>query len=208
MTSNKDKAFALFHEGKTASSPEVKALGIKASTRYHYHSEWKSLGKPKHYPYKPKVSKPTTGLHVTTPGGERIGGIDETTHRFEAEEEKPVEELAEELPEEELPKDETEGTEETQEEAKPEEEKVRLPLVTGEKPKEGTISADVVGLGIPISINISIKTLALYQIAASASGNNLDIGDFLDDCVADFFRGRGLDLGLVKLNMGVKENAR
>lgn len=204
MTSNKDKAFALFHTGKTASSPEVKALGLRASTRYHYHSEWKSLGKPKHYPYKPKVSKPATGLHVTTGSGERIGGIDETTHRFEAEEtpiEESVEELPEELPAEEQPKDEAEEQEETKTEGRV------LPLVTGEKPKEGTISADVVGLGIPISINISIKTLALYQIATSASGNNLDIGDFLDDCVADFFRGRGLDLGLVKLNMGVKENA-
>jgi len=197
MASNKNKAFVLFRAGKGPSSPEVKALGIKASTRYHYHSEWKSLGRPDHYPYKPKVAKPTAGLHVTTLGGERIGGIDETTRRFEAEEEKPAEELAEELPEEELPKDETEGIEETQEEAKTEGRV--LPLVTGEKPKEGTISADVVGLGIPISINISIKTLALYQIAASSSGNNLDIGDFLDDCVADFFRGRGLDLGLVKL---------
>jgi len=204
MTSNKDKAFALFHAGKTASSPEVKALGLRASTRYHYYSEWKSLGKPKHYPYKPKVSKPTAGLHVTTGSGERIGGIDETTHHFEAEEtpiEESVEELPEELPAEEQPKDEAEEQEETKTEGRV------LPLVTGEKPKEGTISADVVGLGIPISINISIKTLALYQIAASASGNNLDIGDFLDDCVADFFRGRGLDLGLVKLNMGVKENA-
>lgn len=204
MTSNKDKAFALFHAGKVASSPEVKALGIKASTRYHYHSEWKSLGKPNHYPYKPKVSKPTTGLHVTTPGGERIGGIDETTqHRFIAEQEELPEE---ELPKEELPKDETEETEEAQEETKTEQEKVRLPIVTGEKPKEGTISADVVGLGIPISINISIKTLALYQIASSSSGNNLDIGDFLDDCVADWFKGRGLDLGLVRLKQEVRND--
>jgi len=197
MTSNKDKAFALFHAGKTASSPEVKALGIKASTRYHYHSEWKSLGKPGHYPYKPKVSKPTTGLHVTTSGGERIGGIDETTRRFEApEEEKPVEDLAEELPEEQ-PKGETEGTEETQEEAKPEGRV--LPIVTGEKPKEGTISGDVVGMGIPISVNVSIKPLALYQIAASRSDDGLSLGDFLDDCCTDYFRGRGRDLGLIEL---------
>lgn len=196
MTSNKDKAFALFHAGKTASSLEVKALGLKASTRYHYHSEWKSLGKPDHYPYKPKVAKPAaTGLHVTTPGGERIGGVDEVTHRHEAEEEK------EEQPKEEQGQEEQE-TQETQEETKTETGRV-LPVVTGEKPKEGTISADVVGLGIPISINISIKTLALYQIASSSSGNNLDIGDFLDDCVADWFKGRGLDLGLVKLNKGV-----
>ena len=202
MTSNKDKAFALFHAGKTASSPEVKALGIKASTRYHYHSEWKSLGKPAHYPYKPKVVKsPTTDLHVTTPGGERIGGINEVTRRFEAEEEKP--EVVEELPEEELPKDETEETQETQEETKTEKVRV-LPVVTGEKPKEGTISADIVGLGIPISVNISIKTLALYQIASSISGNNLDLGDFLDDCAADWFKGRGMDLGLVKLKQEVR----
>jgi len=34
--SKKDKAFELFDEGKNPSSPEVKALKLKGSTKYNY----------------------------------------------------------------------------------------------------------------------------------------------------------------------------
>ncbi len=37
----KAKAFSLFDEGKTSSSPEVKALKLKGSTRYTYYGDWK-----------------------------------------------------------------------------------------------------------------------------------------------------------------------
>ena len=36
----KDEAFALFEEGKTALSPEVKALKLKSQSRYNYYYEW------------------------------------------------------------------------------------------------------------------------------------------------------------------------
>ncbi len=36
----KDKAFELFDEGKNPSSPEVKVLKLKGSTKYNYYSEW------------------------------------------------------------------------------------------------------------------------------------------------------------------------
>ncbi len=36
----KEKAFKLFEEGKTASSPEVKALGLKGRTKYNYYLDW------------------------------------------------------------------------------------------------------------------------------------------------------------------------
>ena len=43
--SKKDKAFALFDEGKTSSSPDVKALGLKGTTKYNYYADWqKSKG--------------------------------------------------------------------------------------------------------------------------------------------------------------------
>ena len=43
--SKRDKAFELFDEGKTSSSPEVKALGLKGTTRYNYYADWqKSKG--------------------------------------------------------------------------------------------------------------------------------------------------------------------
>jgi len=40
----KDRAFELFDEGKTASSPEVKALKLKGKTRYNYYAEWQKAG--------------------------------------------------------------------------------------------------------------------------------------------------------------------
>ena len=39
--SKKDEAFELFSQGKRPSSPEVKALGLSAKTRYNYYQEWK-----------------------------------------------------------------------------------------------------------------------------------------------------------------------
>lgn len=70
----------------------------------------------------------------------------------------------------------------------------------GEERRENipTIPAEIIGFGLPISVRISVKTLALYQIARAMSGDSLELGDFIDDCVEDVFRGRGQDLGLIK----------
>ena len=40
----KEQAFALFSEGKTTSSPEVKAHKLKSQTRYNYYLEWQEGG--------------------------------------------------------------------------------------------------------------------------------------------------------------------
>lgn len=66
----------------------------------------------------------------------------------------------------------------------------------GKKPKfDGT----VIGQGITITTTISVKTLALYQIAATSVGGELTMGDFIDTCVEDVYRGRGKDLGIINL---------
>lgn len=39
-------AYALFAAGKTATSPEVKALCLKYSTRLYYYAKWKAMGSP------------------------------------------------------------------------------------------------------------------------------------------------------------------
>ncbi len=39
--SRRAEAFSLFDEGKVPSSPEVKALKLKGSTRYTYYDAWK-----------------------------------------------------------------------------------------------------------------------------------------------------------------------
>ena len=36
----KQQAFALFDEGKTVRSPEVKDLKLKSQSRYNYYYEW------------------------------------------------------------------------------------------------------------------------------------------------------------------------
>ena len=40
----KERAFALFAEGKTTKSPEVKELKLKMKTRYNYYLEWQKGG--------------------------------------------------------------------------------------------------------------------------------------------------------------------
>ena len=40
MTNNKQEAFALFDQGKTPTSPEVKALNIKGHTKRNYYWLW------------------------------------------------------------------------------------------------------------------------------------------------------------------------
>ena len=42
--SKKDKAFALFDQGKRPSDQEVKDLGLKPKTTYNYFQEWKKSG--------------------------------------------------------------------------------------------------------------------------------------------------------------------
>lgn len=80
--------------------------------------------------------------------------------------------------------------------------KVGVIEIAGEKEGEGppTIPELVKGGGIPIKAEVSVKTLAYFQIAASIAGDNLSLGDFIDTVTEDFFRGRGQSLGLVKLN--------
>lgn len=43
IQSKKDVAFKLFAQGKTALSPEIKALKLKGKTRYNYYLEWKQI---------------------------------------------------------------------------------------------------------------------------------------------------------------------
>ena len=55
----KEQAFALFDEGKTPSSPEIKALKLKGTTKYNYHLEWqKNRGIPTPSPKPANEAKP------------------------------------------------------------------------------------------------------------------------------------------------------
>jgi len=207
--SKKSKAYRLFSEGKQASSPEVKALKLKLNTRYNYFSEWNRTGKLDHIPLRErKGAKGTTAAGETIlESGEAVGGYAEPGTPVKAE--TPVAEVAPVQGTSELAEDEEEF-EALGEAAIPEPVDSLEELVEGHKSKielgldgndKQSVSADVVGFGLPVRVNLSIKTLALYQIAASRSGDGLTLGDFLDSVAADYFQGRGRDLGLIEMEV-------
>ena len=80
--SNKDSAFRLCSEGKTLTSPEVKALGLHSSNRYKYFYKQNRLGQPsEHQPGQARsgqVQTQTSVVSFTSSSGEAIGSIDET----------------------------------------------------------------------------------------------------------------------------------
>jgi len=186
----RDQLFKLFSEGHLPHSDEVRALVEKAGSRNLYYGMWKRMGKPDHVPEKGRIGRPSAG-EMQLGGGETVGGFDELAQPGQQVEAPP----GPKEPEEEKPPEEE--TEQQIEETK--EPKVELGLDETDKQ---SISADVIGFGLPIRVQLSIKTLALYQYAASKSSDGLTLGDFIDDCCADYFRGRGVDLGLVSLEGG------
>lgn len=183
----KEKAYQLFNEGKDASSSEVKALGLKPSSRYSYYSRWCAEGQPiplsEPSPLLSKESqrkeKVAVKARTPLPGGEALGAISEVS------EVKPREDKGE-----------------SREEAEPKGTEVESKGDRVEVKKGDKALGSVIGEGLWASVNISVKTLALYQLAASMQNDELTLGDFLDTCVEDTYRGRGMDLGLISLKGG------
>ena len=200
--SKKSKAYRLFSEGKEARSPEVKALKLTKATRYNYFSAWKREGKPDHIPLRERgVAGGTVAAGETMlGGGEAVGGYAEpgTPVKVEAAPVRETIELAED--EEEFEAMGEAAILEGPLEEPPGEGKSKIELGLDGNDKD--ISADVVGFGLPVRVSLSIKTLALYQIAASRSDDGLTLGDFLDLVAEDYFQGRGKDLGLMELSNG------
>ena len=54
------------------------------------------------------------------------------------------------------------------------------------------------GEGVRATVLVSPKTLMLYEITNSGMGGGLEMGDFLDICVEDFFISRGQDIGIIQ----------
>lgn len=70
------------------------------------------------------------------------------------------------------------------------------------EPKIEGISGEIVeGDALWIKAQVSMKTMTYYELAKSRvareDGRNLSLGDFLDICVDDYFKGRGQELGIV-----------
>jgi len=203
----KAKAFELFSQGFESSSPEVKALGLKANTRYSYFSKWNKAGQPSSLvvPEKPTKAQKAILKKMSLPGGESIQNISE----FRSNKVKGGEDIVK----EETDKVKEGDTEVKEPESKDDEPqpKVDEPEPKDEKP-EGKPQTEKMGIlsdgstqikqlsGQPVVVTVAIspKTLALYDIARSLNeGQELTMGDFFDTSAEDFFNGRGWDLGLV-----------
>lgn len=168
----KDRAFVLFNEGKLPISPEVKALGLKGATRYNYYYAWqKQQGIPTSSSEGKEKGKVISELEMVVPVEEKVKENGDKVNVVEDE-------------------GEDEGEPETHE---PEEKKEGKPG-DGKRPP-----MLVAGQGHTYVITISTKTVMFYQFAASQIGEELNLGDFIDVCVEDTYKGRGLDLGLVKI---------
>jgi len=195
--SEKEKAFALFDEGKTTISPEVKELKLKSKTRYNYYLEWRKAGNTS----SPSLETPSEAKGKIK---EAIGGIDETKQVKR----KASPQAAEEAKEPEV------SSQEKHEEAKPEKPKVKeeaigiVSEVVEPKDKDGKppeperkIATTVVEDGIQCRVFLSLQTLALYRIAATTQAQyedgELSLGDFLDTCAENFYKVRGKKLGLI-----------
>lgn len=166
----KAKAFKLFDEGFDKGSPEVKALGMRPGTRHGYYKRWQDGEGQPGVPQQKESVKPIVELEAA-----------------------PPEELSrEQLPQGQLPR---ELSEVPQEEGP-------LPREEGKLPREKgppRIPTTVAGQGITVTCIISVKTYALFQIAASIQDGDLTMGDFIDACAEDVYRQRGKDLGLIDL---------
>lgn len=169
LLSKKARAFILFSQGKLARDPELKALKLGYGTRYAYYAEWRKKGEP-----VPSEVDPSTTARVALPGGEKIKALSE------------------------VPADESKGKKgKGQEEQPTSQTEPEDKVPTGGDGKR--LPRVIAGEGLTVTINISIKTLALYQIARSMHDEELTLGDFVDVCVEDTYRGRGKDLGLVDI---------
>ncbi len=214
--SKRDVAFALFCQDKGPSSPEIKALGIAPGTRYTYFSSWNKLGNPDHYPHVPrgrhkdeqKAQLKKIKARTVLASGEAIGGYEEPVIEKEVKEIFP--ENADDPPQNDLgtSQPETPVESETKPELKPELETSQEPE-SPVKPKYGddhkeltAIPEEVIGAGLRIEVTVSLKTLAFFEVAHTIDPH-LSLGDFIDDCVVDFFTGRGKDFGLLEVKKEV-----
>jgi len=202
----RDAVYKLFSKGNLPHSDKVKALVPKAGARNLYHHTWKQSGKPEHYE-KGVVEAPegvVTGFAgiLTEPRGETEaefpGGL-EIVPQTEVDPEAEVEQTK--VKQTEVNQAETYQAEEEQQEQEqqPRAEKRIEPSPGGSDESETFAGLKVAGETLPFKVHLSVKTIALYEIAATEARDGLTLGKFLDTCARDYFVGRGMDLGLVEL---------
>ena len=197
--SKRKQAFALYDQGFVPGSDEVKAVpGLKANTRWTYYTQWRKI---KGIKTVGQGAKPDGTTAVAASAGESVRVI------------------AEKVPPKPPPPPPPENGDTPEADKKEdEEEEDGFPSLdggpgaaTGEAEKTAAVTEkvgkggepqykSVAGQGLLVQVKISVKTMMLYEIAASMTKNGpLLLGDFIDTCVEDTYRGRGKDLGLVEI---------
>jgi hypothetical protein len=207
--SGRAKAFELFSQGYYYTDPKVKQLGLSGSTRRNYFQSWKSLGKPSKLTRTENNAKPSAKL----PDGETIANVNENIVIPEPEENESEEGFYTEK-EDKIFEDEDDNIPDVSSEGdlvEIKDEEIDLgpdhagnKVAVGEKievPSDGKRKTfpSILSQGLQVTVNLSVKTLMLYQMAASMQEEELVLGDFLDACVEDTYQGRGKDLGLIDL---------
>ena len=180
--SRKQEAFKLFSQGFSYNDNEVKALGLTYDSRKGYYYEWLKGVKPGKINAVPKGE----GLAVKVITDHQAGGevVSEEAPGVVSEEESPPPPPPPPPP------------------AKTEPQRTQLIPAFGEAEQEAFKGLKVAGSTLPFRVDISVKTLSLYEIAATEAavkGEALDMGKFIDTCAEDYFTGRGFDLGLIIL---------
>ena len=185
--SKKAQAYQLFAKGFGPTSAEVKSLGLKGGTRSSYFYDWQKAGSPGSTDSSTEAELIPRAGKVIIESDIQAGPSDETP----VNEEEPIddESIIEDEGTEEQPQD-------TSEENQPETNGGSGSSTRSNGKKLATM---VAGKGLTFAVTLSVKTIMLYQIAASTTSEELTLGDFIDACVEDTYRGRNLDLGLVKL---------
>lgn len=196
--SKKERAYQLFAAGYLPKSADVKALELKAKTVRNYYDLWKKAGRivapdgtETSDAFIPKGSKKTfseADLFIEP-------AAPESSQEGESVEREPS--SVAEIPISESSDDE--GDEAGEDKAANGKISNKgdgsSPAAKGRK-----LGTMVAGQGLQVAVTLSLKTLTLYQYAASlCTKEALTLGDFIDTCVEDYYKGRGLDLGIIKI---------
>ncbi len=215
----KERAFELFDAGVPLNSPEIKRLQLKGSTKYNYYGEWKKARGITDSTEEEKDGIRSSGVVGKTQllGGETIAGLNE---KDRPEKQEPVEGpspaegetkqpgseqeplWAEDLTNEEISSLERIVEEQRASDKEPPEDKPPPDKGKEESSKEKARSS-IIGEGLAIQVKISVKSMALFEDARHRiflnTGEKIMLGDFIDTCIEDFYKGRGMDLGIVQI---------
>jgi hypothetical protein len=225
----RDQAFDLWAKGYPKNCAEIKNLGLKPSSRNTYYAQWLKAGQPGKVDgplakLNEEMGKdqPSDALKEASPNSPDDGTIIPKGKSKVMSEDEITREISEGDGKESTT---TPPTEDKRKElrtisVKPatvieiEGQEAESGVEAGNGEREGVkreekitaleSTAIIRGSGIRVIVELSIKTFALYQYAATEHaklGNKrpLTLGDFLDKTAEDFYQGRGLDLGLVEI---------